>query len=84
MYQESEEDRVLMIRELRNEINNGKGIARIQAIKLMWEMMGKPTAKPEEVEDEKPITFLIAGPLNDDEIPSHPGPAKDTPTPSED
>lgn len=85
MYDGAEDDRVLMLKELREEINHGKGIARIQAIKLLWEMMGKPTSKHvDDEENEKPITFLIAGPLNDDEIPSNATTVADTTAPSKD
>ena len=68
---EASGDRALILRELRREISEGKGIARIQAAKLLWEMMGRPTEKPDTGDAaEEAITFLIAGPLNDDEIPT--------------
>jgi hypothetical protein len=84
MYDGQEDDRVMLIKLLREEARDGKGIAKIQAAKLLWEMMGKPTQRPDTHDDDKPITFLIAGPLNDDEISCHEAAVGDNPAPSED
>jgi len=69
--EDMEQDRELILRRLRQVISEGQGIAAVQASKLLWEMMGKPTRKPAQQGDEEAITFLIAGPLNDDEIPGN-------------
>ena len=85
MFEGDESDNGMILQALREEIQKGKGIARIQAGKLLWEMHGKPTRKPTgKDEDEAPITFLIAGPLNDDEIPSNAATITDSPAPSTD
>jgi len=72
MAEAHESDREMMLGALRHAIKHEKGISQKTAIKLLWEMLGKPTKKPDtSKEDDEPITFLIAGPLEDDELPSH-------------
>jgi len=85
MYDGQEDDRVLMLTKLRAEIKNGKGIALTTACKLLWEMMGKPKEAPQrDPDDDEPITFLIAGPLDENEISSNERTVGDNPAPGAD
>jgi hypothetical protein len=68
----NEADKAMILQELRNEIKNGRGIARIQASKMLWDIIEK-SKKPIST-DEEPITFELANPV-DKNAPDEPEPA---------
>lgn len=59
---EAEQDRQMIIAELRKECVDGKGIAKIQAMKLLLELEGQLT--PDAPADNTTITFELAGPMD--------------------
>lgn len=60
---ESENDRATILTELRKEVREGRGIAKIQAMKLLLELIGARSSKDED--DDEPCTFELAGRLRD-------------------
>ncbi len=63
MYEnEAEQDRKMIISELRKECVEGRGIAKIQAMKLLLELEGQLT--PDAPIDNTTITFELAGPID--------------------